>query len=37
MDAMKTGGLKAAAFGGSEYFLKVCDSVRELLQDRISE
>ena len=33
--AAKEGGLKAAAFGGVEYFLGVCDAMREILKDKI--
>ena len=33
--AAKEGGLKAAAFGGVEYFLGVCNALGEILQDKM--
>jgi len=35
MEAAKEGGLKKAAFGGVEYFLGVCDAMREILGDKM--
>jgi len=35
IDALGSGGLKKAAFGGLEYFIGVCDAMRELLSDKI--
>ena len=34
--ALKDGGIQAAAFGGQEYFLGVCDRMREVLADRLA-
>ena len=34
--AIKEGGLKAAAFGGQEYFNGVCDAMRFVLQDKLT-
>ncbi len=34
-DAMKEGGLKKAISGGPEYFLGVCDALREVLKDKM--
>jgi len=35
LDAAKEGGLKKAALGGVEYFLGVCDAMREILKDKM--
>ena len=35
INAAKEGGLKKAATGGMEYFLDVCNAMREILQDKI--
>ena len=32
-EAVKSGGLSKAATGGSEYFLAICDAMRNLLKD----
>ena len=34
--AAKEGGFKSAMFGGHEYFIKVCDALREALADRLA-
>jgi len=34
IEAAKEGGLKKAALGGQEYFLEVCDEMREILKDK---
>ena len=35
MDAVKDGGVKKAVFGGVEYFICVCDAMREVLKDKM--
>ena len=35
IDAAKEGGVKKAALGGVEYFLGVCDAMREVLMDKM--
>ncbi len=34
-EAMKEGGFKKAVSGGAEYFIGVCDALREVLKDRM--
>ena len=34
MSALKEGGLKKAAMGGMEYFVNICEALREILKDR---